>query len=1111
MTPTVPSDQTVRDDAMHDLDTSIFLQAGAGTGKTSVLVGRLVEVIRRGRAELREIVAITFTEKAAGELRDRVRHELYLALHAADATQAEQLRRAIEQVDAAHIETIHAFASGLLRERPLEAGLDPNFTVLDSVSEQLAFDQDWQDWLWSEEESTARPRVERCLRLGLSIEQLSNLAHSIAEFRDIDPRQQAEPVPAAAESYARARRQASALVELAGPVSSSAETNARLLLDQLERMADLPSDALEADLVNLTIPSLRRGRSSNEARIAFGAAHQEFTDAHANYARRVRAQALAEFIDVAYAFVLESAVQRRQSGTLDFQDLLIEARDLLQKQSHVRRYFRERFKFLFVDEFQDTDPLQAQIVMLLAASNDPTTWHEAEMIPGRLFIVGDPKQSIYRFRRADIDIYAEVESVFRETAERAPGSARVAVLEVNFRSRPELVEWHNRIFGTLIQRSSDFPNAQPDYQRLQPFRTDQGPSVINLLPNTGVAWKRIGEARTDEAAALARLINTIVQTGELPVEVADSSVDDAARRPRYRDICLLVRTRTNLELYTHALDEAGVPYHLDSGRGFFVQQEIRDVAAILTALDDPSDEVAVVSALKSAPFAASDHELLDYFEAGGRFRLTAEALPDDYHGPLREPLTLLHELAERKAALPLHAYVDHVLRRTHLMEVQLARGSAQRAANLQIIVQRAADFASNDMESLRPFVRWLGTQTRSDLAEAESPVTEIDDDVVRILTIHQAKGLEFPIVILAKMAAAEAPSRSIAVVNREAARIDFQIGNRDQRFSTPGYEAARARQQVYDQSEERRLLYVAATRARDWLVLPVFFTDRARGYHADLEEALPGWTNPDYEVETGGATTLRVEHLAAARTVTAKQHPPDTPALWQTWQAAHQAALEAGRPTHVVVAPSSVGHDDVKAPRETEPADRNTATTHPGIAAADGTALEVGEAADTIYPIGSAGAGNGRSRGTALHDALFVADFDDWDLSEWRARKLCTERGLDKVVEEVVADLRATLTSDLFERVRHAEQVERELPLVTVESDRIVEGYVDLAFRDATGWVLIDYKSDRSVSKETRTRYEQQVREYARMFAKTGEAVVESYLLFTVDGSAHPVPLESDD
>jgi ATP-dependent helicase/nuclease subunit A len=1111
MTPAVPNDQSVRDAAMHDLDTSIFLQAGAGTGKTSVLVGRLVEVIRTGRAELREIVAITFTEKAAGELRDRVRRELYLALQAADSTQAEQLRRAMEQVDAAHIETIHAFASGLLRERPLEAGLDPNFTVLDSVSEQLAFDQDWQDWLWSEEEGTARPRVERCLRLGLSIEQLSNLAHSIAEFRDIDPRQQAEAVPAAAETYTRAQRDARKLVELAAAVSPSAETSVRRMLDQLERMTDLPPDALEADLVNLAMPSVRRSRSANEARIAFGTAHQDFTDAHANYAQRVRAQALADFIDVAYDFVLKSAERRRHSGSLNFQDLLIEARDLLQDQSHVRRYFRERFKFLFIDEFQDTDPLQAQIVMLLAASNDPTTWHDAEMIPGRLFIVGDPKQSIYRFRRADIDIYAEIENVFRETANRDAGAARVAVLEVNFRSRPELVEWHNRIFSTLIQRSNEFPNAQPEYQQLQPFRTDQGPAVINLLPNTGVEWKRIGDARTDEATALGRFISTIVRTEKLPVHVADSSADDGARRPRYRDICLLVRTRTNLELYTRALDEAGVPYHLDSGRGFFVQQEIRDAAAILTALDDPSDEVAVVAALKSAPFAASDHELLEYVEAGGRFRLTPEAAPDGYQGSLREPLTLLHELAGRKAALPLPAYVDHVLRRTHLMEVQLARGSAQRAANLQIIVQRAADFASNDMESLRPFVRWLGTQTRSDLAEAESPVTEIDDDVVRILTIHQAKGLEFPIVILAKMAAAQAPDRSIAVVNRDEARIDFQIGNRDQRFSTPGYESARARQQVYDKSEERRLLYVAATRARDWLVLPVFFTDRARGYHADLEEALPGWTNPDYEVETGGATTLRVEHLAAPRTITTKQHPPDVPALWQAWQATHRTAIEAGRPTRVVVAPSSVGHDDVKAPRETEPADRTTAITHTGIAAADGTALEIGEAADTVYPIGSAGSGNGRSRGTALHDALFVADFDDPDLSEWRARKLCTERGLDAVVDDVVADLRATLTSDLFERVRQADHVERELPLVTVEPDRIVEGYVDLVFRDARGWVLVDYKSDRAISAETRTGYEKQVREYVRMFNKTGEVVTESYLLFTVDGSAHPVPLEADD
>ena len=1110
-----PTDQAIRDAAQRDLNTSIFLQAGAGTGKTSVLVGRVVEAVRSGRAELREIVAITFTEKAAGELRDRVRRELYRALSGADTVQEARFRSAIQQVDAAHIETIHAFASSLLRERPLEAELDPGFDVMDAVSEQLTFDEDWQNWLWSEEEGSARPRIERCLRLGLGLDQLRRLAFEISEFRDLEAREVARPTPLAADALRSRLVRARAIQANAAPVSDALASRAGRLLETLEELESVPPEVLEGDLASVAIRAPALGRGSGADRVRLLEDWKQLEEEHDAYAAGVRGQALAEFIDVAVQFVQSAAARRRRQGRLSFQDLLLYARDLLKTEPRVRRYFRERYRFLLVDEFQDTDPLQAEIVMLLAAANDPSHWREAELIPGRLFLVGDPKQSIYRFRRADIDTYLEIEEIFRAAAAAAPGSARVDVLQTNFRSRPDLVAWQNDVFGTIIAPHADFPRAQPEYQPLVPYREDGGHSVLTLRPNTGAGWRSVDDARREEAAALARLITSIVGSDDGSVTVRHPDQPGQRRAPRFRDICLLMRNRTKIEIYTDALDAAGIPYHLDSGRGFFQQQEIRDAAAILMALDDPSDAVAVVAALKSAPFAASDVELLELAnaqQAAGasrpRFQLSREILPDGYEGALREPIESLLALSARKAGLPLPAFVDLVLRETHLLEIQLARGSAARAANLQIIVQRAADFAANEVDSLRPFVRWLSSQSRTDLAEAESPVTEVEDDVVRLLTIHQAKGLEFPVVILGKMASAENPQRQIAVVNRDAGRIDFQIGPRDQRFETPGYAAASARQQVYEKAEERRLLYVAATRARDWLVLPVFFTDRTIGYHSDLAEALPGWLDQSVDVSAPGATTVRVEELAATPAQPSLPLTPDVDALLAEWTVRHDDSLARGVAGPDFVVPSRVGHDRPKEPRETEPPTRSEEPENADAVAEDGSALGTGAGSDSVLWTAAAG-DEARRRGIALHDGLFLADFSDPRASLFRTQRLLDERGLSALAESVAADLRQTLASELIARARTAERVERELPLVSVRADQVSEGYVDLAFREETGWVLVDYKSDRRPTDETVAGYERQVRAYASMLREAGEPVAAGYLLFTSSGREHPVPLDA--
>ena len=312
----LPADHAVRQRFINELDRSFFLEAGAGSGKTSVIVARVVNLVRSGR-RLPEIVAITFTEKAAGELREKIRDELAQS----------GLREALREVDAAPIQTIHAFAAGLLRDRALDAGLDPDFRVLDQLQADLRFAQSWRSWLWSGD--APRVALQQALDLGLQLSHLQLAAEQLSRNRDLTA------------DYADAR--------------SSEEQ---------------PEDQIDRD------------------------------------------RALAEVTIALRQFIVDDAARRRREGVLTYDDLLLEARDLLVQSGETRRDLRARYQAILIDEFQDTDPLQAQIALLLAADPDTDDWTQARPGPGRLVLAGDPKQSIYRFRRADIDIYEQVRQIF---------------------------------------------------------------------------------------------------------------------------------------------------------------------------------------------------------------------------------------------------------------------------------------------------------------------------------------------------------------------------------------------------------------------------------------------------------------------------------------------------------------------------------------------------------------------------------------------------------------------------------------------------------------------------------------------------------------------------
>lgn len=983
MTPTehVPADQDVRRRFIEELDTSFFLEAGAGSGKTSVIVGRVVNLVRSGRP-LSEIVAITFTEKAAGELRERIRAEL------ADAG----LRDALRDVDAAHIQTIHAFASDILRTRAIDAGLDPDFRVLDQLQADLRFAQSWRTWLWSG--SGPQQPLQRVLDLGLELRDLQFAADQMSRNRDLQ-----------------------------GP-GPAEETEDDVALDQQERDA-----------------------------------------------------ALADLSDALQSFIEQDAAQRRAEGVLTYDDLLLEARNLLVRSSEARHDLRERYRAILIDEFQDTDPLQAQIALLLASEPDTDDWTQATPGAGRLVLAGDPKQSIYRFRRADIDIYEQVRDIFLAT----PDTCATASLTVNFRARPQLMEWQNRVLSGVLKQNRDYPRAQARWESTSANRTERGAAVVVIPSNR--TFDRAPEARTAEARLVANLITHMHEAASVLGQLPDG---DPKRPPQYRDIAMLVRTRTGAELYTAALDQAGIPYHFDSGQGFYQQPEIRAVAHLLQALDDPTDQAAAVAVLKSPLVAASDDELLQLHGVlgDGPILLDEELLPDDHEGRLRVPIAALARLRDELSSLSLPELIDHIVRASGLLFAQAVGGRAaqmrQRQANLRMLVQRAAHFSDNNDDSLRPFVRWLSQRGVRNLPESESPTTEADDDAVRILTIHQAKGLEFPIVIVPKLQDQPAFGRDF-IVDRVNERLEFKLDEDRTPFHTPGYAVAQLRDRAYADAEARRMLYVAVTRARDWLILPSFPADsisRRESFHTYLDDAAPEWLARDADQNVLVLSSRAFDSVPAPPV---DLHVPPVEELRHAWKDGHTDGVTGGLRTIKTLTPSQAHAVDWSDASDTDDDD------------ADGRG-------PSINPL---------DFGRAVHEALEAADFNDLEVSRRRTRRICRRHHIPP--EPVLDHVERCLQSPLIRRAAESDVVHRELPLATIETGEaettITEGVADLLFREDGTWILVDYKSDEQIPAERRGTYERQVQHYASMLGAAGIEVAEAYILRTTTGDTEPVPL----
>ena len=1039
---TLPVDHDVRERIRTDLHRNLFVEAGAGTGKTRVLVDRVVRLVGTGTvADVSRLVAITFTEAAAAELRDRIRGELAKAAIDELLAPDEQSRCAAARahIDRATITTLHGFAQRILAEHPLDAGLAPVFEVDDDVRARVRFVERWmrfRDALFDDE--SAALDLLRLHALGFQTDRLREVARLLHQRWDelvgvefpvpppvaVDVSTITESIRAALDAAApHWHRDGDRLIELAEGWGG--------LLDALDE-AVTAGDELEV----IRVLAGRVWKPSNQGKADDWRGDKDkvlrpLVTAYEERARlldELRSTVLQRFLPRLQAFTLAGVDERRDAGRLEFHDLLVHARDVLRANTAVRVALAERIDVILIDEFQDTDPLQLDIAFALAAddpSRPPPPWSEATLRPGKILVVGDPKQSIYRFRGADISLWDRTKRLFPDGVER---------LGQNFRTVPPLLEWVNRVFGIVIAEGEE--GAQPAYHDLAPFRPEvrDGPAVVVIGEAHDDA--KATELREREAADLARLIVEMKVNGW---EVEDVQGDGGCRSARFDDIAILVPTRTPLAQLERALDANDVPYRVESRSLVWATDAVRELLAILTAIDDPADDISVVAALRSPGFACSDADLVEWKLAGGRWdhRISApDGIATDH--PVARGMQALASYHRSRNDLVVDRLVERVVRERKLVELTFARRRPRdHWRRLRFVLDQSRAFVEAGGSSLGDFVAWAKLQADEGASIVETPAPEPDDDAVRILTIHGSKGLEFPIVVLAGLSSTGRDTGPWVLYGD--ARPEVALGPADARFMTPGFQALADRQGDAELHEGHRLLYVAATRARDHLVIGLHHSTKGQSTHARelwrvCQDSAVGWWKP---AEFGDQLALPV----AARSTAFE---PMTDAQRAEWQRARDEVVASANERRVFAA-TAVGDDQVQ---DQEPDDR---------------AMVDDEVPVSLPPSIARG---GSALGRAVHAVLASVDLDDaegGDVVGLAAAEAAAE-GVGSL--DVERRARAALASPVVIEARGATNRWRELYVAAPVGTRgrLVEGYLDLLFEDANGeLVVVDYKTDADV------------------------------------------------
>jgi ATP-dependent helicase/nuclease subunit A len=875
-----------------ELDANLVLAAGAGAGKThalvSVALGLYVGTPRREACEPARVWAVTFTEKAARELRQRIverasalaadpvsaladEPELAAMLGTREVS-AGRWRTIVEQLPVAPIGTFHSLCGQLLRGFAVEAGVDPSFGVLDENDADELFDRILDEVLLREleEEDSHTRAAARALGGPDTLRAALRRLHAKLGEEGRDPESllvDAEGRPQAGfdrevtrvELEQACKRLAGSIELLEQSDEDRLRPTLRALAIERGRIGECEPEAVRRWYPAMVrVASQRRGKGTLPKRAKrvwepfaeSWAAVEDIVAAQAEQELARRIVALLQTVSRAYA------AEKQRLQVLDFVDLVRGAHDLLRDDRLVRAQVKQRIGALLVDEFQDTNGLQLDLVHLLAEARDqeravPRGLRASALLPmgARCFAaVGDRKQSIYEFRGADVSLFQTLAAAARAGA----AGLRLHALRRSWRSRPGLVEFSNRLFARLL--ISDDPEGFAvdwieEVDRLEPVREDHeqqlGLPAVQLLvgdPNDDARTRRAHEAR--------RLAEHVKLLLEARPPLGRTSNDGRPKPLRGADIAILMRAHTHVARYRKALSEAGVASVVVGGRGFYAAREVRELAVLMLAIADPRDALASTGVWRSPIWGISDAAIVE-LAAAERLRLadhtegcTVELAPPDAAAVThmaRLVDRLHHELDRLGPARVLRFAID----RLGVREV-LAWDDAgeQRIANVDKLL---ALLASRELAGLgaQAVARRL-LERGEDVLDREAPAevaAAADPNAVRIMTVHAAKGLEFPVVIVPELGAEPRGQEGPVLFERELGLAVVSPDLVGRRHPSVHATAVTERLAARRDAESRRLFYVAATRARDLLVLlgeaPEGRSDEHGNWRTLLDSALP--------------------------------------------------------------------------------------------------------------------------------------------------------------------------------------------------------------------------------------------------------------------------------